>query len=76
MDEEIIHLDFLGNKIKIGDKVVVLSHIQDRASCFLKRTVKGMTRCYIKTEDRQYPPYKVIVVERKNGKRLFELDNR
>lgn len=73
--EEIIHLDFLGNKIKVGDKVVALSH-RDTSSRFLKRTVIKITNCFIRTEDKLFPPEKIIVIERKNGKKLFELDNK
>lgn len=73
MDEEFLLLDYLGNKIAVGDKVVCLWH-RDTSSRFVRRTVLRLTRCYVVTEDKHFPPDKVIVVERKNGKKLYQLE--
>lgn len=66
MDEEKIFLDYLGHRLSVGDRVVCLWH-RDTSSKFVKRTIQRFTNCYVVTEDKKFPPDKVIKIADKKG---------
>lgn len=65
-ETEFKHLDYLGHELKVGDRIVCIWH-RDTSSKFVKRTIKKFTRCYVVTEDKMFPPDKVIKVADKKG---------